>query len=217
MRRVLIAPLILALGLPVHAEMDIEPISHSRCSLFGRRNSSGETGCLEIKWQLVETNNSSNKLNKHHQEGLRRLVNSKEYNKAITSFNKAISKNKNDFKAYNYRGLAKYKINDIKGAIDDFNKSIILNKDYDQSYYNLGNLGYLLGHKQLRKGAFTSAYDLYTGAIKRNKNKAIYFSARGIASMQTDVKKVCKDLKKGYMLGDTKSFSNSDIQFWCNI
>ena len=218
MRRVLIAPLILALGLPVHAEMDIEPISHSRCSLWSSpKNSSGETGCLEIKWGFIQTSQPESKANKNIQEGLNKLINSKEYKQAIKYFNKAISKNKKDFKAYNYRGLAKYKMNDIEGAIDDFNKSIFINEKYDQPYYNLGNIGYHLGHNYLRSDAYDSAYDLYTKAIEKNKKKAIYYSARAMAGMKTDMKNVCKDLKKGYALGDKRSISKSDISFWCNL
>ena len=102
-------------------------------------------------------------------------------------------------------------------AVNANQKAVALSPQDAQAYYNLGNIGYDLGHAYLRSDAYNSAYNLYTKAIEKNKNKAIYYSARAIAGMETDIKNVCEDLKTGFTLGDRKSISDYDIDFWCNL
>ena len=226
MRQILIAPLILTLGLPVKAGLEIEPISHQNCDFITFDN-----GCLSIEWGLIQnvaTIDAKSKKSKHIKIGLNKLIKTKEYSEAINQFNKFISNNKEDDKAYNYRGLAKFLNKDFKGAIDDYNKSITINKDNHLAYYNLGNLAYTLGHTYLRVNAFREASEQYTKAIdvlKYNKEYrgkdviAVYYLARGLAkyNLYTDKEDTCKDMKKANDLGSVniKNESSEFMKFRC--
>ena len=62
----------------------------------------------------------------------------KDYNGAISSYNKAIELNPNYTKAYYNRGWSKDKLKDHYGAISDYIKAIELDPNYTDAYSNRG-------------------------------------------------------------------------------
>ena len=87
----------------------------------------------------------------------------KDYNGAISDYNKAIELNPNYTKAYYNRGISKSKLKDHYGAISDFNKAIELNPNYTKAYYNRG------WSKDELKDEYGAISD-YTKAIELNPN-----------------------------------------------
>ena len=56
----------------------------------------------------------------------------------MQTLTKAIELNPNYAKAYYNRGIAKFDLQDYKGAIADYTKAIELNPNYAKAYYNRG-------------------------------------------------------------------------------
>jgi tetratricopeptide (TPR) repeat protein len=69
----------------------------------------------------------------------RKKISNEKYNitnrEIINNFSKAITKNPNNFFFYLERGKAKQNFGDFRGAINDFNYSFNLNKDYKFIFY----------------------------------------------------------------------------------
>ena len=64
--------------------------------------------------------------------------NLKDYNGAISDYNKAIEINPNLADAYLNRGVSKDELKDFNGAISDYNKAIEINPNLAVAYYNRG-------------------------------------------------------------------------------
>lgn len=75
---------------------------------------------------------------------------------------------------YYNKGISKFNIKDYKGAISEFNKTIILNPNYADAYINRG----IAKKKTLD---YTGAITDYNKAIQLNPNNSDYFYNRGIA------------------------------------
>jgi len=75
---------------------------------------------------------------------------------------------------YFNKGISKFNIKDYKGAISEFNKTIILNPNYADAYINRG----IAKKKTLD---YTGAITDYNKAIQLNPNNSDYFYNRGIA------------------------------------
>ncbi len=75
---------------------------------------------------------------------------------------------------YYNKGISKFNIKDYKGAISEFNKTIILNPNYADAYTNRG-----IAKK--RTLDYTGAITDYNKAIQLNPNNSDYFYNRGIA------------------------------------
>ena len=75
---------------------------------------------------------------------------------------------------YYNKGISKFNIKDYKGAISEFNKTIILNPNYADAYINRG----IAKKKTLD---YTAAITDYNKAIQLNPNNTDYFYNRGIA------------------------------------
>ena len=55
MRSILLASLMLSLGIPVQAEIDIEPIKHKSCSIKALLEKETDfDSCLEIEWGFIK-------------------------------------------------------------------------------------------------------------------------------------------------------------------
>ncbi len=89
---------------------------------------------------------------------------------------------------YNLRGLMQKEIGDYKGAMDDFSKSILLNSNGENAYYNRGVL------KQELKN-FQEAINDYTMSIKIRPKNPDAFLHRGIILIENGKKEMgLKDL-----------------------
>jgi len=65
------------------------------------------------------------------------------YDNAILNFDKAIAIDNKLYSAFNGRGAARYFSEDVSGAISDWEKSLLLNPDFIDSYFSIG-IAYLM-------------------------------------------------------------------------
>lgn len=96
-----------------------------------------------------------------------------DYAESILLYNKAILNNDTQSKNYFLRGICKYKLGDIHGALTDFSQTIILN---DRDYLAYHWRGYL--HQQL--GNYSEALIEYSQEIKINPLNYFAYFNRGI-------------------------------------
>ena len=76
--------------------------------------------------------------------------------------------------AYHHRGIARYDLNDMQGAIDYYTLAIKIDPDDASAYYNRGNARFKLGDMQ-------GARDDYSLAIKTDPKYAYAYYGRGNA------------------------------------
>lgn len=96
----------------------------------------------DIKADLIKTQELNPNIDINFDLGFIEYKN-KKYNEAIKLFNEYIKTNQNSpnlYFAHYYRGLCKYKIEDVSNAISDFNTVIKLNPQFSKSYTSLGNV-----------------------------------------------------------------------------
>jgi len=100
----------------------------------------------------------------------------------------------NGAEAYYTRGLARYKMGDKQGAIEDYTEAIKLNKNLVLAYTNRGNCLYKIGKKQ-------EAISDYTQAIKLNPNYPDAYYNRGVVYSDIgDKKNAIADYSKAVAL-----------------
>ena len=61
-----------------------------------------------------------------------------QFEEAIENFDKAIKYDAENHEAYFYRGCARYNILQKEDALSDYNKTLELNPNYLQAYFNIG-------------------------------------------------------------------------------
>lgn len=61
-----------------------------------------------------------------------------QFEEAIENFDKAIKYDAENHEAYFYRGCARYNILQREDALSDYNKTLELNPNYLQAYFNIG-------------------------------------------------------------------------------
>lgn len=61
-------------------------------------------------------------------------IKKKNYNEALILLNKAVELDTTNGNIYAYRGMAKYYLNDFKGAITDYDKAVKIIPDYGEVY-----------------------------------------------------------------------------------
>ncbi len=96
------------------------------------------------------------------------------------------------YEAYFQRGILKYKMNDLAGAISEFDNAISINQGYAMAYRNRGLLKYKLNN-------YDGAMGDYGDAIKINPDYAEAYCNRAeclrkLAEIETD-----KDKREGYI------------------
>jgi tetratricopeptide (TPR) repeat protein len=74
-------------------------------------------------------------------------LDTKNYNEALISLNKAIELDTTNGEAYAYRGMTKYYLTDLKGAMSDYNVAIRLIPNYGEVYDLRGIIKGDLGDK----------------------------------------------------------------------
>jgi Tfp pilus assembly protein PilF len=99
---------------------------------------------------------------------------------ALEDYDRSITLNPKEPKAYNNRANTKLELGDNQGAIEDYERAIAINPNLSQSYSGRGNAKSRLGDNQ-------GAVENYTRAIALNSNYAEAYHGRGNAK---------------YMLGD---------------
>jgi len=95
---------------------------------------------------------------------------------SITLFNDVIKKQPDNAFAFNSRGIAKYDMQDFKGAVEDYSKAISLNKKYPGAYYNRAIAFFNVQN-------FQESLKDYNKAIELNPSSAKSFMGRGIIKM----------------------------------
>ena len=98
-----------------------------------------------------------------------------DFKNVIVDFNKAIELDPEVAATYDYRGRAKYYLDDEKGAIVDYNKAIELDPEVAATYDYRGRVKYYLEDYE---GAIAD----YTKAIELDPDVAIYYNNRGEAN-----------------------------------
>ena len=136
-----------------------------------------------------------------------------DYLGSIKDADEALKANKNDIKAYNIRSLAKYELNDHKGAINDINKLTTLyeklsevekeeleieeNKEiFDKFYFRRALSKSELGNKN-------SAVKDFDKAIEIDSLNGQAFFQKGLEIYWEDRDSACQHILRGISLGAT--------------
>jgi len=143
-------------------------------------------------------------------------LNKQDYQGAIADFDKALSLNLNDAKAYLGRGSARYAQGDKQGAIADFNKALSLNPNDADVYLGRGIIRYEQGDKQ---GALAD----FNKALSLNPNGADIYLGRGVVRYeQGDKQGALADFQQAETLaqeqGNTRLYQavQKVIKVWFN-
>ena len=131
---------------------------------------------------------------RHHDEIIEKIIKEqKDYED-----NKA-SKNTKLTKAYNKRGVAKYKLKEYGGAIDDFTEIIKIDLNNASAYYKRGNVKDELGD-------YKGAIDDYNESIEINPNYTDAYNNRGYTKLMLEnYKEAIDDFNKAIEIEPTKA------------
>jgi tetratricopeptide (TPR) repeat protein len=104
---------------------------------------------------------------------------------AIRYFNEAVRLMPDYSRAYNLRGFAKRRIGDLKGALEDFNQAIKINKNWETaklhaSYNNRGQVKAMLGDVLDGIKDFDRAIEIYPDYADGHKNRGIAKASLGL-------------------------------------
>lgn len=86
---------------------------------------------------LISCGNNVEKSRLFYDKGMDYLYSS-QFEEAIEQFDQSIRLDSQNHEAYFYRGCAKYNIFQKEDAVNDYLKTIELNPEYLQTYFNLG-------------------------------------------------------------------------------
>jgi tetratricopeptide (TPR) repeat protein/uncharacterized caspase-like protein len=126
---------------------------------------------------------------------------SKEYEKAISNYQKAISLAPKWSYPYNNLGILYFDKNDYDKAIDCYNKAIVLNPDDEILYSNLGNAYYM-------KKDYQKAIDNFNKAIKVKPNFAYaYNNLCNVYLDLDDLEKAEMNVKKAIEINPKYAFA----------
>jgi tetratricopeptide (TPR) repeat protein len=106
------------------------------------------------------------------------LYEQKQYLPALKDFDMAIQI-KPDAEIYNRRANAKCRLNDLRGAFDDYSSAIKMDSAYCVAYLNRGLLKYALKD-------YKSAIDDYNVCIKLQPDYSLAYYNRGLAKNKLD-------------------------------
>jgi len=103
-------------------------------------------------------------------------IESQQYQKALVLSNMYLQTDPNSFEMYNNRGVAYKSLGQYNLAVKDFDKAIILNKNYVPAYANKAVI-------KIRLKDFKGAIDIYTKIIALDPNDWKHYNSRGIARL----------------------------------
>lgn len=86
---------------------------------------------------LISCGNNTEKSRLYLDKGLD-YHHASQFEEAIKYFDKAIKYDDRNHEAYFWRGCAKYNIFQKESALEDYNKTLELNPEYLQAYFNIG-------------------------------------------------------------------------------
>lgn len=92
---------------------------------------------VSVFFFLISCGSNSEKSRLYFDKGIDYLYTS-QFEKSIEYFNKAIKYDESNFEAYFHRGCAKYNNFQKNDALQDYLKTIEINPDYLQAYFNIG-------------------------------------------------------------------------------
>ena len=132
---------------------------------------------------------------------------------AISTFNKYLKVDPNNYVFLVYRAISKGKIGDFKGGLFDLNKAIEIEPDKAEEYFYFTRA---LFKSELKD--YYGAISDYIKAIEINPKyeKAYINRGRSFYSIN-DEGNACKDFKKAVFLGSTatEEWLNSEVGSWC--
>ena len=114
---------------------------------------------------------------------------------SIELWNHALQVTKDNYMAYNGRGVAYGELGQYQQAFEDFKQSIRLKPDYSYAYYNRGT-------NYTKLGQYQQAVDDYNRSIRLKPDYASAYNNRGIAYLQLgNIGRGCSDVQKACELG----------------
>jgi|GEM_PF-2024853 len=127
------------------------------------------------------------------------------HQEALADYNKVTQLNPRFPDAYLNRAFyVKEKLGDLRGAIEDYNRYIELNKDKNVAFaYN--NRGYV----KLQLNDFAGAIQDIQKSIELNPNNPYAFRNRALVNIKTNkLDSACRDLQRAIDLGFTKNYGD---------
>lgn len=137
-----------------------------------------------------------------------------DFKAAIRDFSKAIEKEDPSSKTalknyYKFRGIEKVRLEDDRGAIEDFTKGIFVDPNEVDLLYALS------GFSKNSIGDYFSATLDFSKAIEMNPKEGHYYSGRGISRIGNNQKSEgCLDFSKAGELGYELTYES--IKEFCN-
>jgi len=136
--------------------------------------------------------------NKHFIDGLNK-ANAKDYQGAISEFDRAVSLNNMNHEIYFNRGLAYFFMNIHKMAVNDFTRSIEIDPKYYLAYLQRGVANYQLNEFEKAVNDFNKAIEIYP------KKPAAYLNLATTYMSLKKMEEACKSLEKAKDLGDSNA------------
>ena len=162
-------------------ETDIDPnINHSFSSYtYQNNNYDGSISEYKTNLNIDKLINYKDINNKNDEEvnilkEVENLINSRNYEEGLRKINKLLDKNNSLEKGYICRGFIKSKINDQKGAIEDYTNALEINSKNEKSYLDRGYL------KAISKDHISAIED-YSKALEINPKNINTLFYRGFS------------------------------------
>lgn len=128
---------------------------------------------------------------------------------SVILFSHALQVTKNNYFAYNNRGVDYDEIGRYSDAINDYNEAIRLMPNYQEAYNNRG-----ISYGKL--GKYESAIDDFNTVIELSPDHMKAYSNRGLAYfLQGKNEQGCRDAQKACKLGDCKLLAYAKIKKLC--
>jgi len=119
------------------------------------------------------------------------------YTESIEDYDRAIELDPRLKEAYNHRGLAKFYLNNFRGAISDYDKALELEPKFVEAYYNRGLAGYGAGN-------YRNCIQDFDKVIELDEKDADAYFMRGLAKTyiaDINIDSACEDFRKAKKLG----------------
>ena len=151
-----------------------------------------------IKEEYSSQNNTNNNQNSNDYSLLAiKYYNEKDYPKAIINLSKYLETDKNNTDALFYRAMAKSELNDLYGAINDYDKIIELNSNYPIQVAKFATVYNNKAYSLVRLKKYQEALPFVEKALELDKTEWFIWDTRGeIYYNLANYDKSLKDLNK---------------------